>query len=128
MIEFWILYFRLINAISKLYTKLLERKSNINPQSEVLVSDGAYEALFCAIMGNVNPGDEVIIIEPYFDCYEPMVRLAGKNLFTLESPQLSATRDLQGVALVIRHFSQKKKLNFWTNAPFCRFYNIIVKT
>ena len=79
VIEFCILYFRLINAISKLYTKLLERKSNINPQSEVLVSDGAYEALFCAIMGNVNPGDEVIIIEPYFDCYEPMVRLAGKN-------------------------------------------------
>merc|ERR1711899_263042 len=68
---------RLINAISSLYTKLLHRSNNINPQKEVLVTDGAYEALFCAIMGNVNEGDEVIIIEPYFDCYEPMVRLAG---------------------------------------------------
>jgi len=68
---------RLINSISGLYTKLLNRPDAINAQSEVLVTDGAYEALFCAIMGNVDPGDEVIIIEPYFDCYEPMVRLAG---------------------------------------------------
>lgn len=68
---------RLINAISALYTNLLHMSNPINPQTEVLVTDGAYEALFCAIMGNVNPGDEVIIIEPYFDCYEPMVKLAG---------------------------------------------------
>ena len=68
---------RLINSISGLYTELLNRPQPINAQSEVLVTDGAYEALFCAIMGNVDPGDEVIIIEPYFDCYEPMVRLAG---------------------------------------------------
>ncbi len=68
---------RLINAISKLYTKLLHRGTDIHPMKEVLVTDGAYEALFTSIMGFVNPGDEVIIIEPYFDCYEPMVKLAG---------------------------------------------------
>ena len=64
-------------AIANLYTRLLGRDKPIDPVKEVLVTDGAYEALFTAIMGHVNPGDEVIIIEPYFDCYEPMVRLAG---------------------------------------------------
>jgi len=68
---------RLINAIAELYTRILGIGHTIDPQKEVLVTDGAYEALFTAILGHVNPGDEVIIIEPYFDCYEPMVRLAG---------------------------------------------------
>lgn len=68
---------RLVNVISELYTKLLARPKTLDPNKEVLVTDGAYEALFCAILGHVNPGDEVIIIEPYFDCYEPMVKLAG---------------------------------------------------
>ena len=44
---------------------------------------------------------------------------------------LLITRDLPGVALVITFFTTlftKKKLNFWTNAPFRKFYNMIVKT
>lgn len=68
---------RLISALCTLYTHLLGRDQPMDPLTEALVTDGAYEALFTAIMGHVNPGDEVIIIEPYFDCYEPMVRLAG---------------------------------------------------
>ncbi|XP_022644470.1 kynurenine--oxoglutarate transaminase 3-like isoform X2 [Varroa jacobsoni] len=61
---------RLVNALSALYSKLTEHE--VNPNTEVLVTVGAYEALFCVFMGYVNPGDEVIIIEPFYDCYEPM--------------------------------------------------------
>jgi len=68
---------RLVNSIANLYSKLLNIGHQIDPNKEVLVTDGAYEALFTAILGHVNPGDEVVIIEPFFDCYEPMVKLAG---------------------------------------------------
>lgn len=68
---------RLINAISSLYSKLINQP--IDPKKEVLVTIGAYESIFCAINAFVDKGDEAIIIEPFFDCYEPMVKLAGGN-------------------------------------------------
>lgn len=66
---------RLVQAIAKLYSKLLQRE--LNPLNEILITAGAYEALYSSIMGHVDVGDEVIIIEPFFDCYEPMVKMAG---------------------------------------------------
>ncbi|WP_420411482.1 aminotransferase [Roseibium sp.] len=49
----------------------------IDPQSEVLVTSGATEALSDCIMSLVSPGDEVVLIEPLYDCYLPLVERAG---------------------------------------------------
>jgi kynurenine---oxoglutarate transaminase / cysteine-S-conjugate beta-lyase / glutamine---phenylpyruvate transaminase len=64
----------------------------INPANEVLVTVGAYGSLFNAFTGFLNPGDEVIIIEPFFDCYEPMaVSAGGVCKFVPLKPKLGQT-------------------------------------
>lgn len=47
---------------------------NLDPNNEVLVTVGAFEALYTTLQGHTNPGDEWIIIEPFFDCYVPMIK------------------------------------------------------
>ena len=44
---------------------------------EVLITSGATEALSDAINALIEPGDEVVLIEPLYDCYLPLVRRAG---------------------------------------------------
>jgi methionine aminotransferase len=45
--------------------------------AEVTVTAGATEAIFCAITAVVRPGDEVIVFDPAYDCYEPAITLSG---------------------------------------------------
>lgn len=68
-------HIRLVQAIGKLYSNIVNRP--IDFQNEVLITCGASEAIYSAIQGHVDVGDEVIIVEPFFDCYEPMVKMAG---------------------------------------------------
>ena len=50
---------------------------HFDPDLEITVTAGATQALFTAILAFVGPGDEVIVLEPVFDCYGPAIALAG---------------------------------------------------
>ncbi|WP_419896866.1 aminotransferase [Roseomonas sp. USHLN139] len=49
----------------------------IDPNAEVIVTSGATEALAASLMAVINPGDEVVLIEPLYDTYLPVVKLLG---------------------------------------------------
>src|SRR6185437_4928503 len=62
---------------------------DIDWQSEVLVTSGATEALADCLFGLIEPGDEVVLIEPLYDSYLPIVRRAGgiPRLVRLQPPE-----------------------------------------
>ena len=50
---------------------------DIDWETETMVSSGATEGLAACFLGLLNPGDEVVVIEPLYDCYLPMIERAG---------------------------------------------------
>jgi len=51
--------------------------ANVDMDTEVTITAGATEAIFCAITAVVRPGDEVVVFDPVYDSYEPAITLAG---------------------------------------------------
>jgi len=79
----------------------------VDPASEIVVTHGATEAIFATILGLVDPGDEVIIFEPFYDSYLPAVQIAGgiPRTYVLRPPDWAIDLDrLAGL------FSDKTKL------------------
>jgi methionine aminotransferase len=51
--------------------------AQVNPDTEITVTAGGTQAIFCAIAAFVRPGDEVILLEPCYDSYRPSVETVG---------------------------------------------------
>lgn len=68
---------------------------SIDPDREVTVTSGCTEALAATFLGLINPGDEVVLFEPYYDSYRACLSMAGAEprFVTLRPPDFAIRPD-----------------------------------
>ncbi|NBF05084.1 aminotransferase class I/II-fold pyridoxal phosphate-dependent enzyme [Pseudomonas sp. Fl5BN2] len=69
----------------------------VNADSEVTITPGATQAIFCAIQAVIQHGDEVIVFDPSYDSYEPAVELAGGRCVHVQLDQDDFAIDWQSL-------------------------------
>ena len=79
----------------------------LNPDTQVLVTAGASEALASSIAALVEPGEEVILFEPYYDLYPAAVALTGARVITVPLLPPTFTPDLEALEAA---FSERTRL------------------
>src|SRR4051794_4235870 len=84
----------------------------LDPESEVMVTSGATEAIAGALLALLEPGDEVVLFEPMYDAYLPLVRRAGgvPRFVTLQPPAFRLTEEALAAA-----FSPRTKVALFNN-------------
>lgn len=68
-------HLRLVNALANVYSPEFNR--DLDPTTEILTTVGATEGIFATIQALIEPGDEVILIEPFYDSYPASIIMAG---------------------------------------------------
>jgi aspartate/methionine/tyrosine aminotransferase len=83
-----------------------------DPESEIMVTSGATEALAGALMALIEPGDEVVLFQPMYDAYQPLVLRAGgvPRFVTLKPPSFRFTADD-----LMQAFSPRTKVVLFNN-------------
>lgn len=66
---------RLVEALSQVYSPLYGRA--LDPMTEIVTTVGATEGIYATIQGLVDPGDEVVMLEPFYDSYPAATIMAG---------------------------------------------------
>jgi len=77
---------------------------DLDPSSEVAVTAGATEAIAAAVLALVNPGDEVVVLEPFYDSYVATIEMAGgvRRPVTLRAPDFRLDLDALRAAVTDR--------------------------
>jgi len=84
----------------------------LDPDREIMITSGATEALAGALMALIEPGDEVVLFQPLYDAYLPLVQRAGgvPKFVRLEPPHWRFTDEM-----LERAFSPKTKVVLFNN-------------
>lgn len=72
-----------------------------DPGSEITVTAGATQAILTAILAIVHPGDEVIVLDPSYDSYDPNIALAGGRAVHVPLTPRSFTPDFERIAAAL---------------------------
>jgi N-succinyldiaminopimelate aminotransferase len=83
-----------------------------DPESEIMVTSGATEAIAGALLALIEPGDEVVLFQPLYDAYLPLVKRAGgvPRFVRLEPPDWRFTEEMLAAA-----FTPKTKVVLFNN-------------
>ena len=85
---------------------------NLDPDTEIMVTSGATEAIAGALFALIEPGDEVVLFQPLYDAYLPLVKRAGgvPRFVRLEPPDWRFTEEMLAAA-----FTPKTKAVLFNN-------------
>jgi methionine aminotransferase len=86
-------------------------KAKYDPETEITITAGATQAIYTAITAVIREGDEVIIFEPAYDCYQPAVELNGGKTIYLQLKAPSYHIDWEEVKKVISHRTRMMIIN-----------------
>lgn len=87
------------------------RGISVDPETEITIVPGATEGIFCAVQAVVCPGDEVIVLDPVYDSYEPAIELAGGRAVHVPLDGGSFAIDWERVAAAVTSRTRMVMLN-----------------
>ncbi|MDP6890534.1 MAG: aminotransferase class I/II-fold pyridoxal phosphate-dependent enzyme [Phycisphaerales bacterium] len=100
---------KLTNAIAA--DLLVSSGLAVDPASEITVTAGCTEAIAATMLGLLNPGDEVIVFEPFYDSYPATIAMAGGVMKTVTTRPPDFGIDLDAVRAAISPLTRAILLN-----------------
>jgi aminotransferase len=112
-------HYTLTTGISELREALAKKAKReygltYNPETEILITVGGTQAIFLALMALTNPGDEVLIPDPGFVCYQPSVLIAGGT--PIPMPALEENEFKLNADVVMSHVTDRSRIMI-VNSP-----------